>query len=236
VSTIEREQRLQALQGGLIASCQPVPGGALDTDEMVVAMAKACEQGGAVAVRIEGVRRVAKVAASLRIPVVGIVKRDLEDSAVRITPWAQDVSDLVAAGAAMVAVDGTQRQRPVPVAQLLAIIQQGGCLAMADCATFEDGLAAHGLGFDCVGTTLSGYTEETLCASDAQPDEALVRRLSAEGVWVVAEGRIKTAQQAAQALAWGAQSVTVGSALTRLEWMVADYVGALQRQTGSRAP
>jgi len=58
------------LNGGLIASCQPVANGAMDTDDMVIAMAQACEDGGATAVRIEGVTRVRKVAEAIKIPVV----------------------------------------------------------------------------------------------------------------------------------------------------------------------
>ena len=68
------------LNGGLIASCQPVPVGPVDKDEIVLAMALACQAGGAAAVRIEGARLVQLVADALRIPVIGIVKRDLPDS------------------------------------------------------------------------------------------------------------------------------------------------------------
>jgi N-acylglucosamine-6-phosphate 2-epimerase len=223
VLTVLRAQVLNRLQGGLIVSCQPVAGGALDTDEMVVAMAQASQDGGAVAVRIEGSRRVEKVAARLMIPVIGIVKRDLEASPVRITPWTRDVYDLAGAGAAVIAVDATHRLRPESVEDLLAAIHARSCLAMADCSNLTEGLAAHRMGFDCVGSTLSGYTQETQCAEDASPDESLVRDLSAAGVWTIAEGRYQTPELAARAIQWGAKAVTVGSALTRLEWMVKRY-------------
>ena len=111
---------IDGLNGGLIASCQPVANGAMDTDDMVVAMAQACEDGGATAVRIEGVTRVRKVAKAIKIPVVGIVKRDLSDSPVRITPYTTDVIELAAAGAQIIAVDATDRSRPTAVADLLA--------------------------------------------------------------------------------------------------------------------
>lgn len=200
----------------------------MDRDDIVLAMALASQIGGAAAVRIEGVRRVARVAAALDIPVIGIVKRDLADSPVRITPLADDVAALAEAGARLIAVDATFRPRPEPVEALLQAIHRRGVLAMADCATFDEGWAAHRLGFEVVGSTLSGYTPETSCASDAPPDSALVRRLAQAGVWVMAEGRIATPELAAQALGWGAQAVTVGSALTRLEWMVGRHVHALQ--------
>jgi putative N-acetylmannosamine-6-phosphate epimerase len=97
--------------------------------------------------RIEGAERVRLVSAALALPVIGIVKRDLPDCAVRITPWLQDVDALCRAGAAVVAVDATDRTRPVPVAALFDRIRAHGCRARADCATLAEGLAALDLGF-----------------------------------------------------------------------------------------
>ncbi|NHN21061.1 N-acetylmannosamine-6-phosphate 2-epimerase, partial [Bacillus amyloliquefaciens] len=47
------EDRVNHL-GGLIVSCQPVPGSPLDKPEIVAAMAQAAEQAGAAGLRIEG--------------------------------------------------------------------------------------------------------------------------------------------------------------------------------------
>ena len=215
------------LDGGLVVSCQPVPGGPLDRDDFVLAMAQAAAASGARALRIEGAARVRLVSASQPLPVIGIVKRDLPDSAVRITPWLEDVDALCRAGAAVVAVDATERLRPVSVAMLFERIRAHGCRAMADCATLAEGLAARDLGFDWVGSTLSGYTEATACADDAPPDWALVRALRTHGCRVVAEGRIRTPAEAARALAEGAHAVTVGSAITRVEHVTAWFVSAM---------
>lgn len=223
-----RRPVLDDLRGGLVVSCQPVVDGPMDRDDIVLAMALASQAGGAVAVRIEGVRRVALVAPQLQIPVIGLVKCDLSSSPVRITPLLTHVSDLADAGAWMIATDATHRSRPEPIESLLAAIRARGCLAMADCATVADGLAAHRMGFDCVGSTLSGYTAANSVPSDAAPDSDMVRELSQQGVWVIAEGRIASADMAAQALTWGAKAVTVGSALTRLETMVSWYVQGMQ--------
>lgn len=215
------------LNGGLIASCQPVPVGPMDKDEIVLAMALACQAGGAAAVRIEGVRRVQLVADALRIPVIGIVKRDLPDSLVRITPFIADVIALAKAGACIIAVDATTRRRPTPVQDLLSAITSNNALAMADCATVGEGLTAHNLGFEFIGSTLSGYTADTACSEDAPAAADMVTALSAAGCWVIAEGRIRSAADAAAARRWGANAVTVGSALTRLEWMVNSYVTSM---------
>ena len=213
-----------ALRGGLVVSCQPVDGGPMDDDGVVVRMARAAVAAGAVAVRIEGARRLAVVRQAVDVPIIGIVKRDLLESPVRITPFVEDVQALAAAGADIVAVDVTRRPRPVPVQALYEAILDGGALAMADASDAEDALAAWRQGFSIVGTTLSGYTGGPVPAS---PDLDLVARLAAAGCRVMAEGRYDTPELAAQALGRGAWAVTVGSALTRLEVATARFVQAL---------
>ena len=202
------------LRGGLVVSCQPVEGGPLDDDEVVCRLAQAAVAGGAAGLRVEGARRVARVRAAVAAPVIGIVKRDLSGSPVRITPHLQDVCDLLEAGADVIAVDATARARPEPVPALLAAIRGGGAAAMADASCLEDALAAQALGFDIVGSTLSGYTGGPV---PAEPDLALVAALARHGMRVMAEGRLNTPAQAAAAIRAGAWAVTVGSALTRLE-------------------
>lgn len=135
-----------AANGGLIVSCQPVPDSPLDKPEIVAAMALAAEQAGAVAIRIEGVANLQATRAVVSVPIIGIVKRDLEDSPVRITAYIEDVDALAQAGADIIAIDGTDRPRPVPVETLLARIHHHGLLAMTDCSTPEDGPACQKAG------------------------------------------------------------------------------------------
>ena len=61
------------LQGGLIVSCQPVPGGPFDTVDAVAAYARVAEAGGAVGLRVEGVRNVEGAVGASRLPVVGLI-------------------------------------------------------------------------------------------------------------------------------------------------------------------
>ncbi len=210
----EREAVLLGLTGGLVVSCQPVPKSPFDTVDGVVAFARAAEAAGARGLRIEGVANVAAVVRACRLPVIGLVKRDLAGTEVRITPLLQDVADLAAAGAPIIAVDATIRGRPVPAAALLAAIRAQGLVAMADCATREDARAALAAGADCVGSTLSGYTGGPV---PTLPDLALIRDLAALGVPVLAEGRFNTPALAAAAMRAGAAAVVVGSAITRPE-------------------
>lgn len=222
---------LAKLQGGLVVSCQPVSGGPMDRPEIVAAMARAAIAGGARGVRIEGVANLRAVRALLRAPIIGLVKRELANSPVRITPFVQDVLDLADAGADIIAVDATSRSRPTPLPDLARAIRSAGVAGMADCATLTDAQAARALGFDITGTTLSGYTADTL-ATDGQPDLDLVRGFRRLGGFVMAEGRFNTPRQAACAMQAGADAVTVGTALTRLEHATGWFATAIAQAQG----
>ena len=74
------------LQNGLIVSCQPIPGGPMDTASFVVGFAQAAVGAGAKAVRIESAAYVEAVRKAVSVPIIGLIKRDLPDSPVRITP------------------------------------------------------------------------------------------------------------------------------------------------------
>lgn len=211
---MDKEYILKLLDRQLIASCQPVDDGPMDKPEIIVRMAIACRNGGAAAVRIEGIDNVAAVAKALDIPIIGIVKRDLPDSDVRITPFVEDVYALAEAGAKIIAYDATNRERPIPTAELVAAIHKSNCLAMADCATLEDGIAAGEMGAELIGTTLSGYTSGLI---PREPDFTLIRELAFRGCKVVAEGRFNQPSLAGEAISAGAYCVTVGSAITRIE-------------------
>ncbi|WP_328418024.1 nitronate monooxygenase [Micromonospora sp. NBC_00389] len=94
-----------------------------------------------------------------------------------------------------------------------AVHEQTGAMVMADCSTLDEGIAAVAAGADLVGTTLAGYTSYT--SKQPGPDLDLVAQLAtAIDVPVIAEGRIHTPAQAAQALRAGAWAVVVGTAIT----------------------
>ena len=212
------------IAGRLVVSCQPIDDGPLDSADVVRRFAMAAILGGAGAVRIEGAARVAAVRSAIDAPIIGIVKHDLPDYPIRITPFLRDVDALLAAGADIVALDATSRPRPETLACLLDAIRRGGAVAMADCSSEQDAAAAHALGFDIIGTTLSGYTGG---AVPPDPDYAMITRVAAYAPRVMAEGRIHTPQQVRQARAAGAWSVTVGTAITRTELVTQWFVEAM---------
>ncbi|WP_265706442.1 N-acetylmannosamine-6-phosphate 2-epimerase [Verminephrobacter aporrectodeae] len=218
---------LHQLHKRLIVSCQPTPGGSMDSVHSVLGFAGSALAGGAAGLRIEGVDRVRAVKTAYSEPVIGLIKRDLADSPVRITPLLDDVEALALAGADIIAVDCTDRTRPVTVRELIACIRSHGRLAMADCATLAQAQAALAMGADVVGSTLSGYTGGPV---PHPPDLDLVRALRTLKSFVIAEGRLNTPELAAQAARAGADAVVVGSAITRPDvvtsWFAQATMGA----------
>jgi N-acetylmannosamine-6-phosphate 2-epimerase/N-acetylmannosamine kinase len=223
---------IERLRGSLIVSCQPVPGGPLDRPEIVVGFALAALASGAAAVRIEGIANVAAVRAATRAPIIGLVKRDFPGTPVRITALLEDVDTLAAAGADIIAIDATACPHPVPAADLLAAIRRHGRLAMADISNAAEAEAAVRLAVDCVGTTLSGYTGG---AVPDLPDFALIAAIARCGRPVIAEGRIRTPDQARAAIEAGAHAVVVGSAITRPEHITEWFATAVAQAVESRA-
>lgn len=205
---------LEAVRGRLVVSCQAYPGEAMNRPEVMRAVAVAVVAGGAAGVRAQGVEDIAAIRAAVDLPLIGLWKDGDED--VFITPTLEHALAVAEAGADVVALDGTGRPRPDgrSLAEVVAEVhERTGKLVMADCSTFEEGVAAAAAGADLIGTTLSGYTPYTTKADG--PDLDLVARLAAAiDTPVVAEGRIRTPDQAAAALAAGAWTVVVGTAIT----------------------
>ncbi|MGJ8529846.1 N-acetylmannosamine-6-phosphate 2-epimerase [Maritalea sp.] len=217
---------LERLRGGLVASCQPVDDGPMDKPDIVAAMALAAVAGGAAGLRIEGIPNLRATRPLVNVPIIGIVKSDSQETPVQITATKQDAIALIKAGADIVAYDATNRPRHDSRDAVLATILSHGAIAMADCSTLDD--ARHALTGDAkiLGTTLSGYTAATAKAEHT-PDIDLVREFSTLGAFTMAEGRYDTPLLANQALSAGADCVTVGSALTRLEVMTKLFVDGL---------
>ncbi|MCK8462885.1 putative N-acetylmannosamine-6-phosphate 2-epimerase [Aliiroseovarius sp. S1339] len=225
---------LDTLRGGLVVSCQPVDDGPMDRPEIVAAMAAAAVAGGANGLRIEGVDNLVAVRQVVSVPIIGILKRDLDDSPVRITPYLADVKALAEAGADIIAYDATDRPRPETTAAIVAAIHAARALAMADCSTLADGQRALAEGAAILGTTLSGYTAETKDRVEGV-DHDLIHAFHQLGGFVMAEGRVNTPELAGSAMAAGADAVTVGTALTRLEHVTGWFQSAVAQAVEARS-
>lgn len=219
-----KEQVLATLKDRLVVSVQPVDNGVLDKPEIVSLLAQAAVNGGAGGIRIEGVDNLEVVREHLNVPIIGIVKYDLEDSPVRITPFLHDVERLAKAGADVIAFDGTDRVRPETRETIVKHIHDLGCVAMADCSNREDGDYCASLGVEIIGTTLSGYTGGEI---PEEADYELIKYFADKGYFVMAEGRLNTTSNVRQARDCGANCVTVGTVLTRLEVMTEKFARAV---------
>lgn len=192
-------------------------------------MALAAKEGGACAIRAQGMADIIEIKEVTGLPVFGIVKRDYEGSDIYITPTAKEVRELLAVGVEVIGLDMTARRRPhgEKMANLIALAHEGGAAVLADISTYEGGMAAVRLGADAVSTTLSGYT--LYSPQLAGPDVALVRRLAADiPVPLFAEGRIHTAEGLRAIMAAGSYAPVIGSVITRPQLITAHFVRALE--------
>ncbi|MGK7890532.1 MAG: N-acetylmannosamine-6-phosphate 2-epimerase [Leptolyngbyaceae cyanobacterium] len=220
---------LRSLQGGLVVSCQAPRTSPLHHPEMIAAIAQASVQQGAVGVRIDTPAHVQAVRPRVEVPLIGLWKQEYPNSSVYITPMAEHADAIAQAGADIIAIDATLRPRPdgKSVADLIHYIHDRlGKLVMADVDTLEGAIAAAAAGADVVGTTLYGYTEAT---QDYTPPgfkllQDMVEQLR---IPVICEGGIGSPEMAKEAIALGAHTVVVGTALTGIDLLVQRYVSAL---------
>ena len=206
---------LEPLRGGLIVSCQAYPGEPMRHPETMAQVAAAAVAGGGVAVRVQGLADISLVSGRVPVPVIGIWKDG--ETGVFITPTLRHCREVLAAGADILALDGTLRERPdgLTLAETIrAIRAESDAPIMADCDTLDAALAAAEAGVEIIGTTLAGYTPAR--AKTDGPDLELLAQLvqALPEVAVVAEGRIHTPAQARAAAETGAFAVAVGTAIT----------------------
>ena len=226
---VDSDAIIYSLRRGLIVSCQARPGWPLRDSAIMAAMARAAEVGGACAIRADAPQDIAAIRAAVDLPIIGLWKQDVPGYEIYITPTLSAAMGVHAAGAAIVALDATLRPHPEgrSMANLIAAVKaESGALVMADISTLEEGIAAAEAGADLISTTLSGYTPYSPHLDG--PDLELVRGLSqAISAPVVAEGRIRTPDEARAALDAGAYAVVVGTAITRPEAITERFARAL---------
>lgn len=222
---------LAKIKGKLIVSCQALPDEPLHSPYIMGRLAVAAKEGGACAIRANSVADIAEIRKRVSLPIIGLIKRVFTDSAVYITPTAEEVERLIAAGVTMVAVDATQRTRPggLSLDEFFTPLRKKypGMLFMADCSTPEEGLHAARLHFDFVSSTLTGYTAYTqgtpLPAYDVM--RAMVENT---GLPVIGEGGIWTPEELKKAFEAGICAAVVGTAITRPREITQRFVDAIR--------
>lgn len=221
---------LEKIKGKLIVSCQALPDEPLHSSFIMGRMAVAAKEGGASGIRAQSKEDILEIERVCDLPVIGIVKRNYEDSDIYITPTMKEVEELLETKCEIIALDATKRIRPnnEKVTDLVNKIHEAGRLAMADCSTVEECIQAEKDGFDIVSTTLCGYTpySEKICG----PNFSLMKEvLGKVKVPMIAEGKINTPQDLRDALDLGAFSAVVGSAITRPKLITESFVSVLDK-------
>ena len=232
-----RAMVLEQIKGKLIVSCQALPHEPLHSSYIMSRMAVAAMQGGAAGIRAQSVSDINAIAEVCHLPIIGIVKRNYDDSEIYITPTMKEIEELLTTRAEIIAMDATCRKRPggILTKELVDRVHEAGRLAMADCSTFEECLTAQEMGFDIVSTTLSGYTEYS--AHLDGPDFELIRKCAAQlAVPVIAEGKIHYPEELKKVFECGAFSAVVGGAITRPQEITARFVSYIAKDSDEDLP
>ncbi|MBU3191393.1 N-acetylmannosamine-6-phosphate 2-epimerase [Clostridium bowmanii] len=214
------DKRIEKLQGRLIVSCQALPEEPLHSSFIMGKMAVAALEGGAAGIRANTKEDILEIKNNVNIPIIGIVKRDYEDSMVYITPTMKEIDELMEVGPEIIALDATSSIRPgnLKLTNFYHQIRRKypNQLLMADCSTVEEAVYADELGFDFIGTTLVGYTQQSKGDKIEEDDFAILRKiLNKVSNKVIAEGNINTPEKAKRVKELGVFSLVVGSAITR---------------------
>lgn len=229
---------ISQLKRGLIVSCQATREEPMHGPQFMARMALASEIGGAVGVRVNGVDDICAAKELIKIPVIGIIKRDYPGTPVRITPTLREIREVAETGAEIVAVDCSFRKRPDDSTspQLIAAAKREfpEMLFMADIATVEEGKFAWENGADIVASTLAGYPKpedhfEGMIEFIPPSLEIIGELAQVVKCPIIAEGRMATAENAVKALALGAHCAVIGWSITRPQIIARNMVNTINQ-------
>ncbi|MBS6396349.1 MAG: N-acetylmannosamine-6-phosphate 2-epimerase [Clostridiales bacterium] len=226
-------ERVESLKGKLIVSCQALPHEPLHSSYIMGRMAAAAKEGGAVGIRANTKEDIAQIQAETGLPVIGIVKRDYEDCKVYITPTMKEIEELMEVKPEIIAMDATIAARPggKTLDEFFREVKERypDQLFMADCSTVEEALHADELGFDFIGTTMVGYTEQSRGLKIESNDFEIIREILAKAKHpVIAEGNINTPEKVKRVIELGCFSVVVGSIITRPQLITKAFADVLK--------
>ena len=226
------EDRIKALKGQLIVSCQALPQEPLHSSFIMGRMARAAKEGGAAGIRANTKEDIKEIQEVTGLPIIGIVKRDYPDSAVYITPTMKEIEELMEVKPEIVAIDATGALRPgnVTLADFFHQIKEKypEQKLMADCSTIEEALFADELGFDFIGTTMVGYTPQSKGLKIEENDFEILRTILKKVKHpVIAEGNVNSPEKAKRVIELGSYAVVVGSRITRPQLITKGYAEAV---------
>ena len=221
------------MKGKLVVSCQALPAEPLHSSFIMGRMARAAAEGGALGIRANTPEDIGEIKKNVDLPVIGIWKKDFPDSKVYITPTMEEIDGLVETGTEIIALDATGDLRPggKKLDDFYREIREKypEQLLMADCSTVEEALHADALGFDFIGTTLVGYTEQSRNSRIEEDDFRIIREiLEKTSHPVVAEGNIDAPEKAKRVIELGCYCVVVGSIITRPQVITKRFAAVLE--------
>lgn len=227
------KNKVEQLKGKLIVSCQALPHEPLHSSFIMGRMALAAKEGGACGIRANTREDIKEIQQNVDLPVIGIVKRDYEDSEIYITPTMKEVGELMEVKPEIIAMDATIAKRPggLTLDEFFHQVKEKypDQLWMADCSTVEEALHADELGFDFIGTTMVGYTPQSKHLKIEANDFEIIREIVSKAKHrVIAEGNINTPEKARRVIELGAFSVVVGSIITRPQLITKNFADALR--------
>lgn len=225
---------MKNINKGLIVSCQALEDEPLHSSFIMGRMAKAAVQGGAVGVRANSNQDILEIKRNVDVPIIGIVKRDYENSDIYITPTMTEIDELMEVGVDIIALDATERLRPgnITLKEFIDKVREkyGNVLLMADCSTYDEAIYADKIGFDFIGTTLVGYTVQSKGIHIDTNDFELIRNIiNSVSKPVIAEGNIDTPEKAKRVLELGCYSVVVGSIITRPKVITEKFINEIKK-------
>lgn len=225
-------EKVEALKGKLIVSCQALENEPLHSSFIMGRMALAAKEGGAMGIRANTKEDIKEIQANVDLSIIGIVKRNYEGSSVYITPTMKEVDELMEVGPEIIAVDATGALRPgnVTLDDFFYSIKEKypNQLLMADCSTIDEAVHADELGFDFIGTTMVGYTDQSKNDKIEANDFEILRVIHSKVKnRIIAEGNINTPEKIKRVIELGAFCVVVGSAITRPQLITKNFVDAL---------
>jgi len=227
----DKQEVLNLIKHKLIVSCQALPDEPLHSPYIMGRMAYAAYLGGAGGIRANGIEDIREIKKNVNLPIIGIIKKVYEGSDVFITPTEKEIDLLYKEGVDIIALDATKRIRPdgKTISEVFPKIREKypDQVFMADCSCYEEVKEAYRLGFDCLGTTLCGYTEYT--KDRPKPDFELIEKLVKDfDAPIIVEGGIWTPQEVKDIFGLGAYAVVVGTAITRPMEITKRFVKAVE--------
>lgn len=222
---------LESIKHKLIVSVQAYPNEPMRDPHVISLISQACEQGGAAAIRCQGLADISAVKQRVSIPVIGLWK-DGEEG-VYITPTFRHALACSMAGADIVALDATDRPRPdgETFEYIVSKLSEQNVLTMADCSSIEDIRRGFAAGCAVCGTTLSHSGSAIEQAAHQGPNLDLIRQAAEEfpDKPIICEGSVHTPEDAKNALLAGAWAVVVGTAITHPTSLTKWFIEDMQR-------